>query len=292
MTLSDLPEELLLLLLSYLDVSDLLQLSRTCYLLRQLATDPILHNARLLYARDDLARRLLQRKTRAQLSPPIAWIWLSRVNVQSRAISRSLVKIRLSHRLDSRPSLQDLVQRSIVPRYAISISPLLLQSQRAVYKNHLKNGLCRKLQRRPSMNSLASLNIIPEECAKRTISPALIETRRRVIKESLKDGLRGWIENRGLKAQQRRALELDESERSTVKMLVRRLTARKLAQELERKADLASMEKKRAQARWGRAHELQKLKEERQGFSQRHPTKVHVSQLRRFWEGVVRPTAI
>lgn len=288
MSLLELPEETLLLLLSFLDVADLLNLSRTCQLFRQLATDPILHHERLIVARHALTYRLQSRKKRAEIGPPIAWIWLSRVHVQSRAISRSLAKIHLSHRLDSRPSLQDLVQRSIMPEYTVHISPALVQPQRAMYKNTLKNGLCRKLRRRPSVNSLVSLNIIPEEFTKQIISPALIETRRRVIKESLKDGLRGWIENRGLKAQQRRALELDETERSTVKMLVRRLTARKLAGELERRADLASMEKKKAQARWGRALELQKIKEGRLEMSQIHPTRAHVSQLRCFWEGVVR----
>ncbi|KAK5085877.1 hypothetical protein LTR05_005166 [Lithohypha guttulata] len=142
------------------------------------------------------------------------------------------------------------------------------------------------------MSSLVSLNIIPEEFAKQSVSPALIETRRRVIKESLKDLLRAWVENRGLKAQQRKALELDETERSTVKMLVRRLTARKLAEELEGKADAVSMEKKRAQARWGRALEAQAIEEERRAKSQSgacaHPTRAKVSQLKRFWEGALR----
>lgn len=142
------------------------------------------------------------------------------------------------------------------------------------------------------MKSLVSLNIIPEECAKRTVSPAIIDARRRVIKENLKDGLRAWVENRGLRAQRKRALELDETERCTVEVLVRRLTAQKLAVELEHKLDAASMEKKRAQARWGRALEAQKTKEARKANGQSagcaHPTRAHVTGLKRRWEGIIR----
>ncbi|KAK5080836.1 hypothetical protein LTR24_008353 [Lithohypha guttulata] len=128
------------------------------------------------------------------------------------------------------------------------------------------------------------MNILPEKCIK--ISPGLVDARRKVIKESLKDGLRAWVETRGLKAQQRRALELDDTERKTVKAL--------LAEELETQADAISMEKKRAQARWGQALEKQRLRDQRRAFSQgtcTHPTRAHVSGLKRFWEGVIRATS-
>ena len=134
---------------------------------------------------------------------------------------------------------------------------------------------------------------MPEECGK--IAPGLVDARRRVIKESLKDGLRAWVDTRGLKAQQRKALELDDTERRTVKALVRRLAARKLAEELETQADAVSMEKRRAQARWGQALERQKLKDQRREFSQgtcTHPTRAHVSGLKRFWETVIRTASI
>lgn len=144
------------------------------------------------------------------------------------------------------------------------------------------------------MDSLVSSNIIPEECAKRTVSPLLIETRKRVIKESLKDGLRSWVENRGLKAQQQRIAELNETERANVKLLVRRLTARKLADELENQVDSVSLEKRRAQARWGRALEVQMLQDEKKRYTRGtdclHPTRAHVLSLKRWWEGVIRTT--
>jgi len=144
------------------------------------------------------------------------------------------------------------------------------------------------------MASLASLNIIPEEYAQKIVSPALVDTRRRVIKETLKDGLRAWVESRGLKAQQRKAIELDDEEKTTVKALVRRITARKLAMELDEQADAISMEKRRARARWGRALDAQRYKDERRvdgtgGCA--HPTRAHVLGLKRFWESVIRTAA-
>lgn len=141
------------------------------------------------------------------------------------------------------------------------------------------------------MDSLVSSNIIPEECVRRMVSPLLVQTRRRVIKESLKDGLRAWVENRGLKAQQQRIAELNETERADVKLLVRRLTARRLAEELENRVDSVSLDKRRAQARWGRALEVQKLQDERKRKNREldclHPTRAHVLSLKRWWEGMI-----
>ena len=288
-SLTDLPDEVLLHILSYIAVPDLLQTSRTCHLFRFLAADPILHEERRRLASANLQFELSRRKTKASISPPNSWIWLSKTNVLSRSISKSLIRIRLCHSLGRRPSTKELVARAILPAYSAYVSPLLVQSQQAVYKNWLKNRLCRKLERRPNVHSLVSMNILPEECVR--VSPALMDARRRVIKESLKDGLRAWVETRGLKAQQRRALELDDTERKTVKALVRRLTARKLAEELETQADATGMEKKRAQARWGRALEMQRMKDERRSAIQGacvHPTRAHVSGLKRFWESVIR----
>ncbi|KAJ9651116.1 hypothetical protein H2198_009595 [Neophaeococcomyces mojaviensis] len=291
LTLTCLPDEILYHILSFLAIPDLLQCSRACRHLHSLATDPFLHHERLQWASHNLERKLRCRTTRAAISPPNAWIWLNKTNVLSRSISKSLIRIRLAHSLEHRPSQRDLVARAILPHCAILVSPALVQSQQAVVKHKLKDNLCRKLEGRPSMSSLASLNIIPEEYAKKIVSPALVETRRRVIKESLKDGLRAWVEDRGLKAQQRKAVELDEMEKTTVKALVRRITARKLAVELEQQADAASVERRRAQARWGRALEAQRLKDERRADGiggGAHPTRAHVLGLKRFWEGVIR----
>lgn len=160
-------------------------------------------------------------------------------------------------------------------------------------KHRLKDDLNKKLERRPSINSLASMNILPEEYVKKIVCPALLETRRRVIKESLKDGLRAWVTSCGLKAQHQKALELDEHEKVTVKALVRRITARKLAMELEEQASAGSVHKKKTQAKWGRALEVQRLKEESRNEELRgckHPTRARVLNLKKFWEGVVNTT--
>ncbi|RMD39632.1 hypothetical protein DV735_g5493, partial [Chaetothyriales sp. CBS 134920] len=243
--LDHLPPEVLLRVLSYLQVDDLLRVSRACHLLRDLACDPLLHLQRLHHAAYTLQRALSQRPSKAALSPPNAWIWLGRTNVLSRQISRSLIKIRLSHNLEQRPHARDLVQRAILPQactsYLSVVSPALIQSQRAIQKQKLRDNLGHKLRRRPSVNSLVSKNILPEECAKRTVSPAIFATRKRVIRESVKDGLRAWVQGRGIAAQKRKADEMEATERSTGRVAV---------------------EKEKARARWGREVELARKKEE------------------------------
>jgi hypothetical protein len=297
MALEQLPAEVLLRILAFLEVNDLLQLSRTCHSLRDLACDPLLHLERLHRASSILAHALERRPSRASISPPNAWIWLSKTNVLSRQISRSLIRIRLSHNLEHRPHPQILVARAILPpscaTYSSPVSPAIIQSQQAIEKQRLKDGLCRKLERRPSVHSLVSMNIMPEECARRTISPTIFATRRKVIRENLKDGLRAWVEGRGIQAQKRKADELEAAERSTVKALARRFTA-KMLEEQEGCADFVELEKKRAQARWGREVEMARRREERRtgtngGCAQ--PTRAHVLGLKRFWEGVIRAAA-
>lgn len=297
MALEHLPAEVLLRILTFLEVNDLLQLSRTCHSLRDLACDPFLHLERLHRASFTLARALQHRPSRASISPPNAWIWLSKTNVLSRQISKSLIRIRLSHNLEHRPDAQILVARAILPpsctSYSSPVSPGIIQSRQAIEKQKLKDGLCRKLERRPSVHSLVSMNIMPEECAKQTISPTIFAARRKVIRENLKDGLRAWVEGRGIQAQKRKADEIEATERSTVKALARRFTA-KVLEEQESNADCIELEKKRAQVKWGREVEMARRKEERRTGSNggcAQPTRAHVLGLKRFWEGVIRTAA-
>ncbi|KAK6371232.1 hypothetical protein LTS17_008963 [Exophiala oligosperma] len=289
LSLNHLPPEVLLCILSFLDVPDLLQLSRTCHVLRDVACDPLLHLERIHHASYTLSVALARRPLKSSISPPNSWIWLSKTNVLSRQISKSLVRIRLSHNLEHRPSPRDLVDRSILPStcttYSSLVSPALIQSRQAVERRRLMDGLGRKLERRPSMNSLISLNIMPEECARRNVSPAIVATRRKVIRESLKDGLRAWVEGRGLQAQKRKADELEAAEGNTVKTLVRRFAARKLALERAEKIDTA---------RWGREMEMARQAEEKRELANGgcvHPTRAHVLGLKKFWEGVIRAAA-
>jgi len=297
-SLDALPPEVLLHILSHLEVPDLLQVSRTCHVLRDIACDPLLHLQRLHHVSYTLSRALSRRPARWSISPPHAWIWLSKTNVLSRQISKSLIRIRLNHSLEHRPSPQALVDRAILPlscsTYSSLVSPVLIQSQQAVERRRLKDGLCRKLERRPSVTSLVSLNIMPEECARHVVSPAIVATRRKVMRESLKDGLRAWVEGRALQAQKRKADEMEAVETSNVKTLVRRFAAKKVALDWEERMDPVALEKKRAQARWGREVEIARQKEERRAAASgicAQPTRAHVLGLKRFWEGVIRAAA-
>ena len=282
-TLQQLPEEVLLHVMSFLQVDDLLRLSRTCHRLRDLACDPVLHLERLHYASYEVERALARRPSRAAISPPNAWIWLSKTNVLSKQISKSLCKIRLNHNLERRPKVQELVERAILPAtcstYSSTVSPALIQSHRAIQKQKLKDGLGRKLERRPSVHSLVSLNILPED-AKRGMSPTILAKKRQIIRETLKDGLRAWVEGRGIQAQKRKADEMEFAERRSVKSLAQRFTAKRLAVESEDRRGCVDIEKKNAQARWGRELEAARRKEE--------PTRAHVLGMKRFWEGVIR----
>lgn len=294
MHLDELPTELLIRILSYLDVNDLHHVARTCHTLRDLACDPLLHLERLHRVHFSLSTALEHRPSRASLSPPNAWIWLSKTNVLSRQISKSLVRIRLSHNLEHRPQAHELVARSILPStcttYSSLVSPALIQSHQAVEKAQKAHKLGRKLERRPSVASLVSLNIMPEECARRTMSPTIFATRRRIIREKLKDGLRAWIEGRGVQAQKRKADEMEATERSTVRNLAKRFTARILEQQQDTR-DPVVLEKKRTQRKWGREVEMARRKEERRANSNggcAQPTRAHVLGLKRFWEDIIR----
>ncbi len=297
-SLAGLPHEVSLCILSYLDVNELHHVARTCHTLHDLACDPLLHLERLHRVPGALSRALEHRPSRTSISPPNAWIWLSKTNVLSRKISKSLIRIRLSHNLEHRPHPHDLVARSILPptctTYSSLVSPALIQSQQAVERAQKAQKLGRKLERRPSVASLVSLNIMPEECARRTISPAIFATRRRIIRENLKTGLRAWVDGRGIQAQKRKADEMESTERSTVRNLTKRFAA-KITEQQESRRDPIVLEKKRAQAKWGREVEMARRKEERRASSSggcAQPTRAHVLGLKRFWEDAIRAAAV
>ncbi|KAM0250503.1 hypothetical protein ACHAQJ_008594 [Trichoderma viride] len=64
-------------------------------------------------------------------------------------LPRSLVSIRLSRRLASRPSARDLVQRSVLPQecvpgmFPVHVAPGLVAKRKAIEKERLKDGLRR-----------------------------------------------------------------------------------------------------------------------------------------------------
>ncbi|KAH8882241.1 hypothetical protein GQ53DRAFT_666272 [Thozetella sp. PMI_491] len=145
--LSDLPNEVLLEILGYLDVCDLLSTSRTSHHLRELSLAPILHQYRLQRIRTVLPP-MLSSPSRPTISDLIARsIFLTHTTVVSRKLARSLVSIRLSRRLAARPSPESLVARSVLPPECVPgkelVAPALVAKKRAIEKERVKDGLRR-----------------------------------------------------------------------------------------------------------------------------------------------------
>jgi hypothetical protein len=89
---------------------------------------------------------------------------------------------------------------------------------------------------------------------------------------------------------------VDATEKVTVKGLVRRYTAHRVAAEDQNaRLDAVALEKKKAQTRWGREAALARKKEReerRRGTGAcSQPTRANVLGLKRFWEGVIRAAA-
>ncbi|KAI1171039.1 hypothetical protein F4777DRAFT_83721 [Nemania sp. FL0916] len=149
LNLDRLPNELLMQILGFLDVSDLLSTSRVNHHFRTLSLAPILHTYRLQHVRV-LLPPLLTSPSRPTLAELIAkHIFLTHTTQISRRLARSLVAIRLSRRLPKRPSAETLAQRGIIPPECIPgcgcapIAPALVAKRRAVEKEKLKDGLRR-----------------------------------------------------------------------------------------------------------------------------------------------------
>ncbi|KAF4469025.1 F-box domain-containing [Fusarium albosuccineum] len=147
----DLPNEVLFHIMGFLDVDDLLSTSRTNHLLRDISRAPVLHHCRLRRVRSDLPS-LLWSPSRPSLADLIARsIFMTHTSVVSRRLARSLVSIRLSRRLAARPSAASLVERSVLPRECV-----------------------------PGMAPVH-------------VAPAIVAKKKAIEKERVKDGLRQWI---------------------------------------------------------------------------------------------------
>ncbi|PHH68784.1 hypothetical protein CDD82_273 [Ophiocordyceps australis] len=149
-SLECLPNELLLLVLSHLDVDDLLSTSRTSHLLRRLSLLPILHALRLRRARL-LLPPLLSSPSRPSRADLIArQVFLTPTSLISRRLARNLVSIRLARRLAARPDPHALALRAVLPRECIPglaspvcVAPALVASRRAVERARIHNHLKR-----------------------------------------------------------------------------------------------------------------------------------------------------
>ncbi|KHN95889.1 F-box domain, cyclin-like protein [Metarhizium album ARSEF 1941] len=149
--LERLPNEVLLHVLGFLDVSDLLATSRlqSNHLLRSLSLAPILHHYRLQRTRQILPP-LLSSPTRPTIADLISRsIFLTHTSIVSRRLAWSLVSIRLSRRLAARPSAEALVQRCVLPKEcvpgmsSVHIAPALVAKRKAIEKEKVKDGLRR-----------------------------------------------------------------------------------------------------------------------------------------------------
>ncbi|GAP89431.1 putative F-box domain-containing protein [Rosellinia necatrix] len=163
--LDRLPNEVLMQILGFLDVSDLLTTSRINHHFRTLSLAPILHTYRLQHVRAQLPP-LLTSPSRPSLAELIArHIFLTHTTQISRRLARNLVAIRLSRRLPQRPSAETLVQRGVLPPECVPAG---------CYRGSSGGG-----------GGAGPVVVV--------VAPALVARRRAVEKEKLKDGLRRWV---------------------------------------------------------------------------------------------------
>jgi len=183
-----LPDELLLHVLSFLDIPDLLNASRINHRIRTLTQDPLLHTARLARASSTIERYIPVRPSLAELM--VQRIYITRTTLVARNLGRNLIKIKLNRQLSRRPSPEALVQKGVLP------SECLYHEGR---KGRGVGGW---------------------------VAPSLIETKRRVEKEKVKDGLRRWIEEKW-RTRGSELRDVQESERPDVRRIARRFAREK-----------------------------------------------------------------
>ncbi|EPE25290.1 F-box [Glarea lozoyensis ATCC 20868] len=99
-TLTTLPPELLLTILTHLDIPDLHALTRTSHALRHLSTDPLLHTTRLQRVPAALNHSLNARPSLASLIAK--QIYVTRTTVVARRLGRDFIRIRLERELGGR----------------------------------------------------------------------------------------------------------------------------------------------------------------------------------------------
>ncbi|KAJ8062720.1 hypothetical protein OCU04_007983 [Sclerotinia nivalis] len=142
LSLSQFPDELILEILSYLDVDDLLIASRLSHHLRTLSLDPLLHAHRLHDASHTLSRRLSHRAPLTDLMSQR--IYITRTSLAARSLGRNLIKIKLNKQLGQRPSIETLVEKNVLPKECYGhgkVAPGLVGIKRKVERERVKDGL-------------------------------------------------------------------------------------------------------------------------------------------------------
>lgn len=145
--LTTLPSELLLHILTYLDIPDLLTLTRTSHALRSLSLDPLLHVDRLHRASLTLQHSLSLRPSLADLMAHR--IYITRTTLAARSLGRNLIKIKLNRQLMRRPSAEELVEWGVLPRECFGgkkgggggLAPALVDAKRRVERERVKDTL-------------------------------------------------------------------------------------------------------------------------------------------------------
>ena len=188
-SIHNLPDELLLHILWFLDIPDLYATSRVgsnpepracCTFevclhfqasrhLRALSLDPLLHQLRLKYAHDRVKWLLARRPPLSKLQPPSAAIYLTRTHIAARRLHWSLVCIRLQRSLSRRPPLKSLISTGKIPRE------------------------CCRYDRRSG-----------EIVWGTGVAGALVERKRKVEREQIKEGLRVWLERKAREIRSRK----------------------------------------------------------------------------------------
>ena len=205
--LPNLPPELLLHTLSYLDLPDLLSVSRTSHTFRSLTLDPLLHIQRLHGYRYFLSHYLPNRPSLSSIRPPSGTIYLTHAHCAARALSRKLVSLRLKRKLSQRPDASSLVQRNVLPAEVYAYS----------------------------------YDTSPGKGRKAGVAPSLVGAKRSIERERVKDSLRNWLEGRPATAErERRQRQVLREEKRGVRDLVRRFKAWAIDEERPVKQGMAS----------------------------------------------------
>ncbi|KAI9673025.1 MAG: hypothetical protein M1817_003189 [Caeruleum heppii] len=251
--LPNLPDELLMHILTFLDVPELLSVSRTSHHLRRLALDPILHSHRRHLAFFTLRHRLHHRPSPSTLSPPNRNVLLSTNDLRARHLSRSIIAIRLKRHLSSRPSPAAILRRGdILPRECWSVEK---STGEAIYGGG--------------------------------VAPGIVEARRRVERERVRDFLRGWWAKTGGGERGREVAEqrgwvrqhAADGSRDGPGLGKREGAVRSLALRFARRANRAAGGES-STSRWGPFSGRERKR--------RDPPRANVLGLRRFWERVGR----
>ncbi|KAI9745140.1 MAG: hypothetical protein M1818_001418 [Claussenomyces sp. TS43310] len=139
--LTSVPDEIVLHILSFLDIPDLLKASRTSRHLRLLCLDPVLHTARLIRASLTIERSIPVRPPLVELMQHR--IYITRTSLAARDLGRNLIKIKLNRSLLQRPSAEQLVEQGVLPGECLHsrIAPSLISTRRRIEKERVKDVL-------------------------------------------------------------------------------------------------------------------------------------------------------